>query len=148
MAGEPSVFSKILAIRFPAKISDQPIITQAVKRYNLDFNILRANISPGKEGMLVMELRGHRKNFEDSLKFFREHGLQVKTIGQEVSRDEEKCYHCGACLAVCPTGALRIEGRDRRVIFDREKCMACEMCVTACPPRAMEVGHKPRPSKS
>ncbi len=142
MKKESFVFAKIVVIRFPAEQSEKPIISQAMRTYDLDFNILRANVVQGKEGMLVLELRGHRKNVEDALKYFQTKGIQVKTVGQEVRRNEEVCYHCGACTAVCPTGALHIKRPEMLVVFDQDKCMACEVCVTACPPRAMEVGHQ------
>lgn len=143
MAQDSFVFAKIVIIRFPADQSEKPVISEAMRTFDLDFNILRANVVQGKEGMLVMELRGHRKNVEDALKFFKTKDIQVKTVGQEVRRNEDICYHCGACTSVCPTGALRIERPEMRVVFDQEKCMACEVCVTACPPRAMEVGRQP-----
>lgn len=142
MAKDSFVFAKIIIIRFPAAQSEKPVISEAMRNFNLDFNILRANVVQGKEGMLVMELRGHRKNVEDALQFFKLKNIQVKTVGQEVRRNEDVCYHCGACTAVCPAGALWIDRPEMRVVFDQEKCMACEICVTACPPRAMEVGHQ------
>ena len=51
----------------------------------------------------------------------------------------KKCTDCGACTAVCPTGALAVQRPEMKVIFDQEKCSVCELCVPACPPRAMEI---------
>jgi len=51
----------------------------------------------------------------------------------------DKCVHCGACVAFCPTDALSLEKESMKVVFDPEKCNGCEFCVLACPPRAMEV---------
>jgi ferredoxin len=56
-----------------------------------------------------------------------------------IRRQEERCTHCGACTAVCPTGALHIERPDMTVRFDQARCSVCELCVTACPPRVMKV---------
>ena len=58
---------------------------------------------------------------------------------QEVQRDKIKCTHCGACTAVCPTGALSIQRPRMTVRFNQKKCSVCELCVPACPTRAMEV---------
>jgi ferredoxin len=133
------VYSKIIVLRFPKEIVNRPVVCELVKQFDLSFNILKATISPKKEGLLVMELHGHRKNYSRGLAFLKEHGVSVKTIGQDVSRNYDKCYHCGACTAVCPTGALYIRRPDFEVAFDPEKCSACELCVAACPARAMEV---------
>lgn len=41
------------------------------------------------------------------------------------------CTHCGACVSVCPVGALRIE--DWEVRYDWAKCKMCDACIHACP---------------
>jgi ferredoxin len=56
-----------------------------------------------------------------------------------IRRDDEKCYQCGACTGVCPTGALSVNRPDMAIPFDPEKCTACGLCVAVCPARAMEV---------
>ena len=66
-------------------------------------------------------------------------GIKVESIGQDIKRDDAKCFQCGACTAVCPTGALHIKRPEMEVIFDKDRCSACEICVVACPARAMEV---------
>lgn len=133
------MYSKILTLRFPKKIVNEPISVNLVKRFDLSFNILKATIYPRKEGFMVLELRGHRKNFQRGVKYLKGLGIKVESIGQDIKRDEEKCFQCGACTAVCPTGALYIERPEMAVIFDSEKCSGCELCVSACPARAMEV---------
>jgi ABC-type methionine transport system ATPase subunit len=47
--------ARMLVLRFPKEIVDKPIITYLVRDYNLTFNILKAQIYPRKEGMLVMD---------------------------------------------------------------------------------------------
>ena len=88
---------------------------------------------------MVMELSGSKKNFREGVNFLKQNGIQVKNASREVKRVSSKCTHCGACTAVCPTGALTIRRPEMEVDFDQEKCSICEQCVTACPPRAMEV---------
>lgn len=41
------------------------------------------------------------------------------------------CTHCGACVSVCPVGALRIE--DGEVRYDWAKCKMCDACIHICP---------------
>lgn len=40
------------------------------------------------------------------------------------------CIRCGACVSVCPAGALRIE--DGEVRYDWTKCKMCDACIHAC----------------
>jgi ferredoxin len=133
------MYSRTLVLRFPKEIVDKPIITNLVRDYNLAFNILKAQIFPRKEGMLVMELHGSADNFDKGVQYLEEVGVQVEPVGHGIRRDEERCYQCGACTAVCPTGALHVKRPDMEVAFESERCSACELCVKSCPVRAMIV---------
>ncbi|HOP48702.1 MAG TPA: NIL domain-containing protein [Desulfobacteraceae bacterium] len=133
------MYSKVLALRFPKKMVNEPIAATLVKKFDLSFNILKATIYPRKEGLMVLELSGHRKNYQEGIRYLKKIGVKVEDIGNDIKRDEEKCFHCGACTAVCPTGALYIKRPEMEVIFDKDKCSACELCVLACPAWAMEV---------
>jgi len=133
------MYSKVMLLRFPRDIVNRAIVVNLVKRYDLSFNILKATIYPRKEGMVVMELSGNRKNYNAGVRYLKGLGVKVEPIGQDIRRNEEKCYHCGICTAVCPTGALYIERPAMTVAFDSDKCSACELCVISCPAQAMEV---------
>ena len=133
------MYSKTLSLRFPKKVVNEPIVVDLVKKFDLTFNILKATVYPRKEGFMVLELRGHRKNYQKGIRYLKDIGIKVESIGQDIRRDEETCFQCGACTAVCPTGALHIKRPEMEVIFDKEKCSACELCVAACPARAMVV---------
>jgi L-aspartate semialdehyde sulfurtransferase ferredoxin len=129
----------MLVLRFPRGIVDKPIITYLVRDYNLTFNILKAQIYPRKEGMLVMELRGDPHDYAQGILYLKEVGVEVEPVAQGIRRDDEKCYRCGACTAVCPSGALHIARPEMDVLFESEQCIACELCVKTCPARAMIV---------
>jgi len=131
------VYSKILILRFPKAEVRKPIVCYLVKDYDLIFNILNATILPRKEGVMVLELSGTRKNFKEGVKFLKSQGVQVQNASQEVKRDTNKCTQCGACTAVCPTGALHIVRPEMAVEFDETKCSVCELCIPVCPSRAM-----------
>ena len=45
--------------------------------------------------------------------------------------DRAKCTGCGACLEVCPLGAISLTG-DRAVIR-QGFCIECGVCLAACP---------------
>ncbi len=107
--------------------------------YDLIFNILNAAVLPRKEGIMVLEISGTRKNYREGVKYLKDQGIHVENASQEINRNNKKCTHCGACTAVCPTGALSIERPEMSVKFEQKKCSICELCVPACPTRAMEI---------
>jgi ferredoxin len=133
------VYSKILKLRFPVTEVQKPVVCNLAREYDLMFNILNAGILPRKEGFMVLEISGSRKNFTEGIKYLKRQGVDVQNASREIKRNENKCTHCGSCTAVCPTGALSIKRPEMEVEFDQQKCSVCELCVTACPPRAMEV---------
>jgi NAD-dependent dihydropyrimidine dehydrogenase PreA subunit len=47
----------------------------------------------------------------------------------------ERCDGCGACVEVCPTGALYLV--DGKVAVELSLCRECEACLTACPREAI-----------
>jgi len=133
------MIKKRIVLHFPHDLIDKPIAYHLVKDYNLVFNILQAKITPNEKGLIVMELSGEDKNYVDGIRFLQNQGIAVQTLSKDVKKNEERCTHCGACIAVCPTEALFVDRRTMEVLFDIDKCIACELCVPACPPRAMEV---------
>lgn len=118
---------------------EQPIISRLVKEYNLEFNILKAYVTPKEEGLLVLELMGEEEDCEKGIDYLSKIGLNIQPISQDVVRNEEKCTHCGVCVTVCPVGALVVDPKTRKILFHNDKCIVCELCVPACPPRAMEI---------
>ncbi len=131
--------SKKIVIRYTPDTVQQPVIYQLVKQYNLVFNILKARIFPRREGVIVLELSGPKENFDHGIQFLKEKGLKVEPLSKSVSQNPDKCVHCGACTACCPTSApCTSNSTTRKVLFEPEKCNGCELCVSACPARAME----------
>lgn len=47
----------------------------------------------------------------------------------------DNCVACGACVDVCPQGAITVE--DVAVI-DEAACVDCGACVDECPSNAIE----------
>jgi ferredoxin len=132
------MYSKILILRFPKTEAEKPIVCYLAKDYDLTFNILNADILPRKEGIMVIELIGTRKDFKAGVQYLENQGVQVQNASQEVKRTSRKCTHCGACTAVCPTGALAVQRPEMTVDFNQKKCSVCELCIPACPTRAMQ----------
>ncbi len=131
--------AKKIVLHFPQQTIDKPIVSSLIREFGLDFNILKASISPGEEGLMIMELTGEQKDYNRGIKYLREAGLEIQYLSQDVWRNDDRCTHCGACIAMCPTRAFTLEEKTRKVLFDNSKCIVCELCVRACPPRAMEL---------
>jgi len=131
--------AKKIVLRFPKRMVDRPIIYRLVKDYDLEFNILKASITPEQEGLMVLELKGAQSEYDKGIEFLLKAGVKIQSLSQDVTRNEERCTHCGACVTVCPTGAFKLDPKTRMILFENEKCIACGLCIPACPPRAMEV---------
>ena len=127
------MYSRILILRFPKTEVSKPTVCHLAKNFDLSFNILRATILPRKEGIMVLELFGTKKNFKLGIAYLKEQGVLVQNASQEVNRNQEKCIHCGACTAFCPTASLYFDRDSWKVLFEPERCNGCELCVSACP---------------
>ena len=133
------VVTKKIVLRFPKRLVERPIVYRLVKDYGLELNILKASITPEEEGLLVLELKGDQKEYDKGIDFLVKGGVKIESLSQDVTRNEERCTSCGACITICPAGAFELEPGTRLVKFNNEKCIACGLCIPACPPRAMEV---------
>jgi len=47
-----------------------------------------------------------------------------------------KCGYCGACVSVCPTGAIELI--ETWIVVD-DTCINCGICSRLCPVGALEV---------
>lgn len=71
------------------------------------------------------------------IKFIEPEGDPVKWLFRK-----EQCFHCGdpACVAACPTGALK-KRPDGIVVIDQKICAGCKYCVMACPFQTPHTDH-------
>jgi len=133
------VVSKKIVLHFPKRLVSRPIAYRLVKDYNLEFNILKASFTQDEEGLMVIEIKGEQKDYDKGIDYLTKSGVKIQSLSQDVTRNEERCTHCGACITICPTDAFEVEPVTRFVKFDDEKCVACGICIKTCPPRAMEL---------
>jgi len=131
--------SKRIVLHFPRRLVDRPIVYRLIKDYDLEFNILKASVTPDEEGLLVIEVTGEQSNYDKGISYLTQAGVRIQSLSQDVVRNEERCTHCGACVTICPTSAFELDSSTRRVSFNNDKCVACGICIKACPPRAMEL---------
>lgn len=51
--------------------------------------------------------------------------------------DDDRCFGCAACIALCPVDALSLEGL--LAIVDEASCTHCELCIPSCPVFALDI---------
>ena len=130
---------KRVILRFKRNTIDKPIVYHLVKDFDLVYNILRANISPKAESIMVVEIEGDKTNYAKGMDFLKGFNIDIEPIEQDINKNEDKCVHCGMCTSVCAPHALSIDRKTMKVRFDYKKCVACELCVKVCPVKAMQV---------
>lgn len=54
-----------------------------------------------------------------------------------ITIDARQCTGCGACMEICPAGAIYMI--DGTAAVDRELCNECEACLTVCPAEAIAI---------
>jgi ferredoxin len=127
---------KKFVMHFPPVLVDKPIISTIVRKYDLEFNILKAFVSPEEEGTLVIELKGKEENLNKAIEEVKNKGVSIQPIESDIKMIKERCTDCSVCVGLCPTGALYITS-DYEVKFEPEKCIACGLCIKGCPTKAM-----------
>ncbi len=117
---------------FQPRITNEPVISNLIRQTTLEVNILRAGIDAHKGGFMVVELSGMHDSVEQGIRFLRQRQVEVDRISFRIAHDADSCVHCGACTAVCFSGALAMNG-DSHLKFSPDKCIACGLCLKACP---------------
>jgi len=49
----------------------------------------------------------------------------------EMRVNAEQCTGCGACVEICPDGAIRLS--ENLAVLDQAICSQCQFCIDACP---------------
>ena len=65
------------------------------------------------------------------------HNPESQRGSPEIFFDAASCIGCGACVSVCPEGAVALRGGVAWT--DRDACVGCGRCVAACPSQARVV---------
>ncbi len=124
-------------LKFPAGKTTAPIVCHLTRKFDLDFNITKAQISNRNDGFMVLELLGTSDRIKDAMAYLEEQGIKASLAAQRIKRDENSCVECGLCTGMCPTAALYMDD-NRRLVFNTEKCITCGRCIKLCPVKAME----------
>jgi len=123
---------KRYALRFSPTLVEQPLVSKLVRTYDVDINILNADVASGRGGKLVVELSGTEEALKESVLWLNQTGIVVSEMVKELNFKEELCINCGACTAVCSSRALFLD-KDWKLVYDPDLCVLCGLCVQACP---------------
>lgn len=126
-----------LLLRYSPEALDKPILAQVMRQTSAEINILHAELDATK-GEILIGVEAPPAEVEKLIALFKRNAIDAKKLEHAVELDEDLCMDCGACLSLCPTGALRLE-KDYSVALDDDKCILCEVCVPACPVRAIKI---------
>ena len=125
--------SKRFVLTFPHDTAGEPITYNLIKKYDIMVNIVRADVSPGKIGHLVMEMTAPGKVLKEGINYIRQQNVECEPIDKKITYKKDLCIHCGACSSVCFAGALTMDYKTAELSFDPEECVVCELCLKSCP---------------
>ena len=133
---------KRVIFRFSPDSVKKPLMSQLVRKYDIDVNIWNADVSYGREGKLVVELDADEDALEQGLEYARSIGVHWSPMTKELQFDRDACVHCGSCSSVCFYGALTMDRSSWELVFDPDQCVVCSLCVKACPLRLFSISRE------
>ena len=124
-----------ILIRFSEELVAKPTTAEIILEHKVPINIITAHVT-SKGGDYLVDVPD--ESLETVVKAFREKGATV-TLPKLIEIDKDECFNCGACVSICPVGAITV-AEDKSISFDQEKCLGstCSACVEACPARAIK----------
>jgi ABC-type methionine transport system ATPase subunit len=64
-------------LTYPPHLTDQPLIYELIKKFDVMVNILEANVTP-QEGWLLVAVRGEEQVVKECLEWMSAQGIEVK----------------------------------------------------------------------
>lgn len=133
------MITKRFLLEFSENEAGKPITSYLVKNYDVEVNIIHANINYSKSGHLIVDITGNNEKLEGALAFLKQNNVSYKTLEKSVVMCKDKCVECGACAGVCPTQAITFNKDKAEVTYNENKCILCRICVKTCPLRAISI---------
>ncbi len=118
-----------LILKFPLSLDEMPYTAEVVLETGV-----KLSIDSATRGELVIDVPNDK--VEHVAELFRKKGVEVRKLMKLIAWNEERCVHCGACIAVCPTDVFRFDP-SWTINLEEDKCIRCEICVRACPLSAL-----------
>ena len=122
-----------LLIRVGKADIGRPVLSDVILATGASISIQVAKID-GVSGELIVEVP--RELSRDVIRELRARNIEVTTLDRSITKDDDECVDCGACVSVCPVNALRYR-QDWSVELDEDRCVHCGTCVDACPHHAL-----------
>ncbi|AMK13573.1 ferredoxin [methanogenic archaeon mixed culture ISO4-G1] len=110
-----------------------------VSEFDLKPNVLKAVIDGDGSGVMILSLEGDEQKLDRAAERLREEGFDVTEMDKRISRDEELCFSCGACVSICPVMCFSYDPETWEVNIDNSKCIACGACVNSCARHALSL---------
>jgi L-aspartate semialdehyde sulfurtransferase ferredoxin len=126
-----------LMLQFHTKIIKKPIVYHIVKDFDLEFNILRAEITSDLEGKMLLEIKGPKEKIAECKAYLVHEGVELREAARGIILDNEACVNCGICVSLCIGKAFYSKEETYEVDFDKEKCILCGLCLNCCPVNAI-----------
>ena len=125
-----------ILLRFSEENVAEPITSQVILELGIPMRIVTATVN-SSGGDILLEVPAI--HVEKIVKAFRAKDVVVR-FPKLIEVDSDKCFHCGACYALCPVDAISYD-QEYSVVFDEKKCIGspCGLCVDACPARAIKL---------
>ena len=122
-------------LQFSPKMVNKAVITDMIKKFDVSFNILRADIN-SKGGKMLIEITG--AGAEEGISYIENEGIVVSPVKRVVKKDEDLCIDCGACVSLCPVRAISLD-KDWTIDVNDKECIGCKLCTFSCPTKAIKV---------
>ncbi len=124
-----------ILLRFNEENVPQPITSEIILALKVPINIVTAHVN-SKGGEVLAEVPDEALN--KVVEAYRKQGVMV-SLPQLIEVDSDKCFSCGACVALCPVEAITLD-KEGSISFNKDKCVGstCGACVEACPARAIK----------
>lgn len=139
MTDNAKILIKKIVLTFPESTVTKPLIYRLVKDFDLEFNIMRAEITADIEGKMLIEIKGIRQNIENGIAFLQKEGIGIQDASKDIILDKDQCINCSLCPSLCITDALTMDKKSHKLIFNKDKCILCGFCENSCPAGAIKL---------
>lgn len=123
-----------ISLKYPRNLLTKPVLSNTILKTKLNINILQAKVADSV-GEYTIEIDDKDKDkFVDAI---RKEGVIAEELKDSINLEREKCIDCGACVSLCPVGALVMKNFE--VVVEDEKCILCRRCINSCPFKALSI---------